>query len=145
MTEETPKIDAEVLADLAHKLVDQVALYGTAAGQIAAPALKKAVQDAKDDRARLLQNVTAKMWLSDMSLIDQATRLGTARNAFERLHASKDDAAVLLEVLQSEDYLCRRIVSSIEELSLSSHMKNYLQTLLIRVETTLQSLKSFKN
>lgn len=141
MTDGTQGIDAETLADLSHKLVDQVALYGMAAGKITDAGVRAAVQTAKEERAQLLQNVTAKMWLSDMSLVDQATRLGTARQAFERLHMSMDDAGILAEVLKGEDYLHERVTRATDDDRLSPHTRNYLRTVLSKIDTTREDIR----
>ena len=67
MTELGSPAERDVLSDLAHKLVDQVALYGLAKGVAKAPAVAAAIQRAKDERAQLLQDINAKIFLRDIA------------------------------------------------------------------------------
>jgi hypothetical protein len=88
MSDDTAGAEEAILSDLAHKLVDQVALYGWAKGIASDPKIIEAIQRAKDARAQLLQEINAKIWLLGLPAIEQGTKLGAAHKAFERLRAT---------------------------------------------------------
>lgn len=133
----TSPADAEILTDLAHKLVDQVALYGLAASLAQDEKVRTVIRSAKTARGQLLQDINAKMWLSEISPIDQGTKLGTAGKAFDRLRASgHTDQSVIAEVERGEDYLLNRISMAREDDRLTAHTRNYLGTVVSRIETT---------
>lgn len=127
--------EEEVLSELAHKLVDQVALYGLAKEIARSTQIAEQIQKTKDDRAALLQAINAKIFLNDIPPIDQGTKLGNARTSFRRLRAilDKDDRAALMEVERGEHYLMARFARAAADERLASHTRNYLQTLVSRI------------
>jgi uncharacterized protein (TIGR02284 family) len=129
--------DETTLCDLAHKLVDQVALYGLAREIANDPRIVDAIQRAKDSRAHLLQDISAKIWLHGLPAIEQGEKLGAAHKAFERLRAvvGKNDASAIAEVERGEHYLRDRIAKAAADEQLSAHTRNYLQTVLSRVQS----------
>lgn len=137
MTHLTPDPEEAVLSDLAHKLVDQVALYGLAKDLAKDPKVMNAIQRAKDARAHLLQEISAKIWLKDISSIDQGAKLGAAHKVFARLRevGGKDDSVALAEVERGEQYLHDRIAKAASDERLTAHTRNYLQTVLSRIES----------
>lgn len=143
MTDTNADHDALILSDLAHKLVDQVALYGLAASRLTDAKARGVVERAKVARANLLQDVTAKMWLSDILLVDQASRLGDARKAHARVHASDHDVKLLAEVIRGEDYLLERVDAASQDDRLTSHTQNYLRTVLSKIESLQDELRKF--
>ena len=82
MPEMNASAEEEVLSDLAHKLVDQVALYGMAKDIASDPAVAAAIQRAKEARAQMLQDINAKIWLRGIPAIEQGTKLGAAHQVF---------------------------------------------------------------
>lgn len=147
MPETTANADEEILSDLAHKLVDQVALYGMARDIAHDPAVVEAIQRAKDARAHLLQDINAKIWLQGIPAIDQGTKLGAAHKAFLRLRAvvDKDDSSAIGEVERGEDYLRDRVAKAARNERLTAHTRNYLQTVLSRIETTHDEIRTLKH
>ncbi|RYG39012.1 MAG: hypothetical protein EON93_00850 [Burkholderiales bacterium] len=143
VTDTRSEHDATVLGDLAHKLVDQVALYGLAASRMARPEARAMIVRTKVARAELLRDVTAKMWLSDISLVDQASRLGDARSAQERIHASDKDDSLIAEVIRGEDYLLARVASAAGDDRLTAHTQNYVRTVLSKIESVQYELRQF--
>ena len=146
MSESTVSPEEEVLCDLAHKLVDQVALYGLAKDIAKESEIATAIQRAKDARANLLQEINAKIWLLGIPAIDQGTKLGTAGKAFLRLRAvvGKDDKSAIEEVERGEDYLRNRVDKAAHDERLTAHTRNYLQTVLSRVSTTHDEIKQLQ-
>lgn len=138
MPDTEPQAEEAILTDLAHKLVDQVALYGLAKDIADNPRITEAIQRAKDARAQMLQDINAKIWLYGIAPIDQGTKLGSATKAFLRLRAivGKDNAAAINEVERGEDYLRDRVEKAAADERLAAHTRNYLQTVLSRIETT---------
>lgn len=138
MTDQAPTIEEEVLSDLAHKLVDQVALYGLAKDLADDPAVIEAIQRTKEARAQLLQDINAKIWLLGHPPIEQGTKLGSADKAFLRLKSAphKDNAVAISEVARGEIYMRDRIARASDDARLTSHTRNYLQTLLSKLSTT---------
>lgn len=138
--------EEEVLSDLAHKLVDQVALYGLAKDRAQSPKVADAIQKAKVARAELLQEVNAKIFLLELPPIAQGEKLGRAGKAFARLNAlrKKDDLAAISEVERGEDYLRDRLASRAGDERLTTHTRNYLQTVLSRVERTHDEIAQLK-
>lgn len=139
--------DEEVLADLAHKLVDQVALYGLAKDVASDPSLVAAIQRAKAARAQLLQDINAKIWRNDMRQIDESAKLGAAQKAFDRLKAAsgKDDALAFSEVRRGEDYLHNRIEHAAMDERLTAHTRNFLQTVLSRIDVTRDDINELRS
>lgn len=103
--------EEEILTDLAHKLVDQIALYGLAKEKASDPKILAGIQRAKEERAHLLQEINAKIWLQELPPIEQGRKLGTAQKAFRRLQDFKgpDDETAIAEVERGEDYLRERV------------------------------------
>jgi len=146
MPEHNARVDEEVLSDLAHKLVDQVALYGVAKDRARDPRVVDAIQRAKLARAELLQEISGKIWMQDMTAIDQGTKLGSAQKAFQRLRDMSDanDDAVIDEVERGEDYLRERVANAGHDVRLSAHTRNYLQTVVSRIERTLDEVRDLR-
>jgi uncharacterized protein (TIGR02284 family) len=144
MSDSIPDAEEEVLTDLAHKLVDQVALYGFARDVAHNDKVIAAIQLAKQARAELLQDINAKIWLRGIPAINQGTKLGTAQKAFLGLRAvvGKDDIAAIEAVERGEDYLRDRIAKAVDDDRLTAHTRNYLQTLVTRVERTHEDIKN---
>lgn len=138
--------EEEVLSILAHKLVDQVALYGLAKGIAKDPRIAHAIQKAKDDRAHLLQDINAKIFLNGIAPIEQGTKLGNARKSFQRLRdiTEKDDLTALLEVERGEHYLKERFARAAADERLSAHTRNYLQTLVSRITRDHEEIGQLK-
>lgn len=138
--------EEEILCDLAHKLVDQVALYGLAKDIAKDTRVVAAIQRAKDARAQLLQDINAKIWLRGIAAIDQGTKLGAAHKAFDRLRAvvDKNDVNALSEVERGEEYLRERVVRVSRDDRLDAHTRNYLQTVLSRIETTYEEIRQLR-
>jgi uncharacterized protein (TIGR02284 family) len=147
MSDAVPTADEAILTDLAHKLVDQVALYGMARDVALGPKTIDAIQRAKQARAGLLQEINAKIWLQESPSIAQGEKLGTAEKAFKRLRdlTSKNDLAAIAEVERGEDYLRDRISKRIADDRLTAHTRNYLQTVLSRIETTHDEISKLKH
>lgn len=147
MLESISPAEEEILSDLAHKLVDQVALYGLAKGIAHNPKIADAIQRAKVARAELLQEVNAKIWLNGIPPIEQGTKLGAAHKAFLRLRAvvDKDDASAIGEVERGEDYLRDRVAKAAQDERLAAHTRNYLQTVLSRIESTHDEISQLKH
>lgn len=147
MSDAAPDAEEEVLSDLAHKLVDQVALYGLAMSIANDPKIVTAIQRAKDARAQLLQDINAKIFLRGIGPIDQGTKLGTAHKAFLRLRAvvDKDDRSAIDEVERGEDYLRDRVGKAVRDERLTAHTRNYLQTVVTKIETTHDEISQLKH
>lgn len=147
MSEVGRQHDEEVLSDLAHKLVDQVALYGMAKEIAREPTIADAIQRAKDARAELLQEINAKIFQRGLAPIDQGTALGTAHKAFTRLRSvvDKDDRTAIGEVERGEDYLRDRVAKAARDDRLSAHTSNYLQTMVSRIESTHEEISKLKH
>ncbi|RYG37155.1 MAG: DUF2383 domain-containing protein [Burkholderiales bacterium] len=143
MPEHNPSVDGDVLSYLARKLVDQVALYGVAKDRAHDPRVVDAIQQTKLARAELLQELSAKIWMQDMAAIDQGTQLGAAQKAFQRLQdiSGENDGAVIDEVERGEDYLRDRVEKAGQDTRLSAHTRNYLQTVLSRIERSLDDIR----
>ena len=139
--------EEEVLSDLAHKLVDQVALYGLAKSIAKHQKFADAIQRAKDDRAHLLQDINAKIFLHGIAPIEQGTKLGTAQKAFLRLRdvADKDDRTAISEVERGEDYLKERFAKAAADERLAAHTRNYLRTLVSRISRTHDEISQLKH
>jgi uncharacterized protein (TIGR02284 family) len=146
MSEAVATPEQVVFSDLAHKLVDQVALYGLARDLARAPEIVEAIQRVKEARAQLLQEINAKLWVSDIAAIDQGANLGHARKAFTRMREirNEDDASVLAEVERGELYLCERVSKAIQDERLGAHVINYLQTVLSRITTSCDEIRALK-
>jgi uncharacterized protein (TIGR02284 family) len=146
MPEHNARVDEEVLSDLAHKLVDQVALYGVAKDRASDSRVVDAIQHAKLARAELLQEISSKIWMQDMTAIDQGTKLGSAQKAFQRLREISDanDNAVIDEVERGEVYLRERVANAGQDIRLSAHIRNYLQTVVSRIERTLEEVREVR-
>jgi uncharacterized protein (TIGR02284 family) len=147
MSDPTPTAEEEILSDLAHKLVDQVALYGLAKDIARDPKIVSAIQRAKDARAHLLQEINAKIWLRGIPAIDQGTKLGAAHKAFQRLRdlVGKDDSRAIAEVERGEDYLRDRLARRVGDERLAAHTRNYLQTVLSRIDRTHEEISQLKH
>lgn len=147
MSDPVASADEAILSDLAHKLVDQVALYGLAKEIAADPRIVDAIQRAKDARAQLLQDINAKIWQGGLPAIDQGTKLGAAQKAFVRLRAvaQKDDVVAIAEVERGEDYLRDRVAKAADDERLTAHTRNYLQTVLTRIGTMHDEISQLKN
>ena len=147
MSEHTITPEEKILCDLAHKLVDQVALYGLAKDIAEEPQIVTAIQRAKDSRANLLQEINAKIWLMGIPAIDQGTKLGGANKSFLRLRAvvGKDNRSAIEEVERGEDYLRNRVDKATHDERLTAHTRNYLQTVLSRVVTTHDEIKNLQS
>ncbi len=139
--------EEEILSDLAHKPVDHVALYGLAKDIANDPKIVSAIQRVKDARALLLQDINAKIWLRGIPAIDQGTKLGTAHKAFLRLSAvvGKNDATAIAEVERGEDYLRDRVARAAQDERLTAHTRNYLQTLVSRIDSMHDEIRQLKN
>ncbi len=107
MSDNLSTIEDEVLSDLAHKLVDQVALYGLAKEIASDPVIAAAIQRFKEARGLLLQEINGKIWQHGIAPIDQGTKLGAAHKAFDRLRAmtEKSDDDAIAEIGRGEEYL----------------------------------------
>lgn len=145
MTELVHPAEEETLSDLAHKMVDQVALYGLAKEKATTPSVIDAVQRAKDARAQMLQDINAKIWLRGLSAIEQGLKLGSAAKVFDHLRAatSGDDTA-LSEVERGETYLRDRVAKAATNERLAAHTRNYLQTVVTRIEATLDEVADLR-
>lgn len=143
----TPTAEEEILSDLAHKLVDQIALYGLARDIASTPTIVDAIQRAKAARADLLQEINAKLWQHEIAAIDQGVKLGAAHKVYQRLRAvsGKDDRVAIGEVERGEDYLRERVSKVASDERLTPHTRNYLQTVLSRIETTHEEVSRLKH
>lgn len=146
MDEPHLQAEAEIYSDLAHKLVDQVAIYGLARETAASSDVMEAIQRAKNARARLLQDIIAKIWVHGIPAIDQGTRLGAAEGAFQRLRAMTDrnDANALTEVERGEEFIRDLVTRSALDDRLTAHSRNYLQTVASRLDATREEITRLK-
>ena len=96
----------------------------------------------KDDRAHLLQDINAKIFLNGIPPIEQGTKLGNARKSFQRLRevAEKNDDTALLEVERGEHYLRERFARAAADERLAAHTRNYIQTLVSRITRTHEEI-----
>lgn len=141
MSDHINPAEEATLADLAHKLVDQVALYGLAKEKAATGHVIDAVQRAKEARAQMLQDINAKIWLRGLSSIDQGLKLGSAAKAFDSLlAATPGDDTALSEVERGEIYLRDRVAKAAANEQVAAHTRNYLQTVVTRIEATLEEI-----
>jgi len=136
MSELTGPAEEEILSDLAHKLVDQVALYGLAREIAAGPDVMEAIQRVKEARAQLLHEINGKIWLNGVSQIEQGNKLGSAQKAFARMKGiqEKSDSVALDEVARGETYLRERFAQAAQDNRLTAHTQNYLETVVSRIE-----------
>lgn len=135
-------VEVSVLSEIAHTLVDQVVCYGCAAEIAKHPDVQTAVQAAKAAHAKLLHDVNGKIWILEIPPIDQGAALGIARKRLleQRAVIHNDDKAAVSEVLRSEAYLIDKLTDAINDERLAAHTRNYLATVLSRVQTVADDI-----
>lgn len=146
MSELTGPAEEEILSDLAHKLVDQVALYGLAREIATDPEMMAEIQRIKEARAQLLHEINGKIWLNGVSQIEQGNKLGSAQKAFARLKGvqEKSNSMALDEVARGEAYLREKFAKAAEDGRLTAHTQNYLETVVSRIESMQAEIVDLK-